>query len=177
MVYEDTDKEKIRAYKRDYARNKYRERRAYAINYLGGKCVVCGARYNLDVDHIDPEEKDYNPFGSWWSVPIEIFNEELDKCQLLCRACHIKKTLENKDYGHEAQHGTTYMYMEYACRCELCVKAMREAWARYKRTYRKQERVKDYVQSKIKPHLNCIKKEEWPNIIDAAKDLFYVEDM
>lgn len=173
MEYEEVDdKERVRAYKRDYARRKYRERRAYAIQLLGGKCTNCGSIYNLDVDHIDPEKKEYNPFGSWWSVPEEIFIEELKKCQLLCRSCHIKKTIENKDYGQAAQHGTTYMYMEYSCRCDECVKAMREAWSRYKKSYRRSLKIKDYVIHKIKPYLNCIKKEEWKAILEETKLLY-----
>jgi hypothetical protein len=61
-----------------------------AINYLGGKCVLCG--YNkfvnaLDFHHLDRKTKLFNISGnfnrSWDAVKAE-----LDKCVILCANCH-----------------------------------------------------------------------------------------
>lgn len=64
---------------------------ARAIEYKGGKCVVCG--YNrcsraLDFHHVDPSTKLFtisnNGFGRSW----ERVKAEIDKCVLLCANCH-----------------------------------------------------------------------------------------
>jgi hypothetical protein len=60
------------------------------VEYLGGKCIVCG--YNscvgaLDFHHRDPKQKEFAISGrhckSW-----EKIKQELDKCDLLCSNCH-----------------------------------------------------------------------------------------
>ena len=70
-----------------YYRNKIKEK---AVEYKGGKCVVCGydrCLKALEFHHINPEEKDFtlgsNTNRSWEKVKIEI-----DKCVLLCANCH-----------------------------------------------------------------------------------------
>lgn len=68
----------------------YRQRmKQRAIEYKGGKCVVCG--YNrcirsLQFHHLDPSEKDFNLAAvtrKWERV-----KPELDKCILVCANCH-----------------------------------------------------------------------------------------
>jgi hypothetical protein len=64
-----------------------------AVNYLGGKCEICG--YNtcvaaLDFHHKDPNQKDFTIAGKLRNhklLSAEI-KRELDKCQLLCSNCH-----------------------------------------------------------------------------------------
>lgn len=74
-------------------RERYRQRRATAILFLGGKCVECGSEEDLHIDHIDPNTKE--PYIGQllttrsWSKVIE---PELKKYQLLCRSCHENKT-------------------------------------------------------------------------------------
>ena len=61
-----------------------------AIEYKGGKCVVCGYnRYfgSLTFHHIDPSTKSYNI--SWhYNYAWEELKKELDKCVLICSNCH-----------------------------------------------------------------------------------------
>lgn len=68
-------------------RKKNKER---AIEYKGGKCVVCG--YNrsitaMEFHHLDPTQKDFgissNSNRAWDKI-----KEELDKCVLICSNCH-----------------------------------------------------------------------------------------
>ena len=72
-------------------RKLYQARRVWAIQRLGGKCVRCGSVDNLEVDHIDPATKSCHPF-SGASLAWSRFVTEIDKCQLLCRFCHLEKT-------------------------------------------------------------------------------------
>lgn len=60
------------------------------VEYLGGKCVLCGydrCVQSLHFHHKDPNEKDFTISGkhcySW-----ERIRKELDKCALLCANCH-----------------------------------------------------------------------------------------
>ena len=75
-----------------------KERRQYLEEYLGGKCVRCGATEKLDFDHIIPADKCYSIGTNITCFSIEELILEVDKCQLLCRPCHIQKGRENGDY-------------------------------------------------------------------------------
>ncbi len=70
---------------------KYEERKEYALNYLGGKCVVCGSTENLQFDHIDGKKKRFY-ITKILTYKIKRLNRELDKCQLLCEKHHREKT-------------------------------------------------------------------------------------
>jgi len=72
-------------------RHYYRKRQA-AIDYLGGKCVVCGCATNLEFDHIDPTTKEMN-VSRFLRRKEEVYKDELDKCQLLCYEHHKEKTM------------------------------------------------------------------------------------
>ena len=69
--------------------NRRKNRLQEAKDYLGNICWCCGATENLQFDHIDPKTKCFNinAQDSW-----EKLIPELDKCQLLCPPCHLKKT-------------------------------------------------------------------------------------
>ena len=56
-----------------------------------GPCVKCGCwdLDQLEVDHIDPNTKVSHRVWSWSKERRE---NELAKCQVLCRACHLTKT-------------------------------------------------------------------------------------
>ena len=61
-----------------------------AIEYLGGKCEICGYDKNisaLDFHHKNPEEKEIS-VSLLYQYSWERMKEELDKCQLLCANCH-----------------------------------------------------------------------------------------
>ena len=75
-----------------------KERRQYLEEYLGGKCVRCGATERLDFDHIIPANKSYTIGSNITCFSLEELILEVDKCQLLCRPCHIQKSRENGDF-------------------------------------------------------------------------------
>jgi hypothetical protein len=75
-----------------------KERRQYLEEHLGGKCVRCGATEKLDFDHITPADKCYSIGTNITTFSLEELIMEVDKCQLLCRPCHIQKSKENGDY-------------------------------------------------------------------------------
>jgi hypothetical protein len=63
-----------------------------AVEYLGGKCSICG--YNkcikaLHFHHIDPHTKEFtisqNTNKAWEKV-----KKEIEKCILLCANCHAE---------------------------------------------------------------------------------------
>ena len=109
--------------KREYQRKWMLERRLKGIQILGGECVTCGSKENLQFDHVKPEEKWSHRF---WSYNWNKINEELAKCQLLCEDCHKIKTHEFM--SDSRNHGHT-MY-KYGCRCEICVSTKKRMNAR-----------------------------------------------
>jgi hypothetical protein len=106
-----------------YMRSKYDSRKKRAIEYLGGRCVVCGTVDHLEFDHIDPLHKSFTITRQLSSSPWEVIISELDKCQLLCQAHHLEKTVGDKDAKNS--HGTLSSYRY--CKCEVC-KAAKSAY-------------------------------------------------
>jgi hypothetical protein len=100
---------------------RYHVQRKKALDYLGNKCVKCGATQSLDIDHIDPKDKKF-PVMSGWSTTPANFESELAKCQLLCRDCHIVKTRQDLGQNNALEvHGTLSSYRY--CKCEKCKEA------------------------------------------------------
>jgi hypothetical protein len=64
---------------------------------MGGKCVKCGCTEALEFDHIDPTTKSFN-ISAGYHKPMEVLEEELAKCQLLCVSCHREKTKKNQEF-------------------------------------------------------------------------------
>lgn len=70
------------------------ERRPKVLQRLGGECEECGTTETLVAHHVDPESKRIHLSGvelcdsSW-----ETIEAEMEKCILLCRACHTKHHL------------------------------------------------------------------------------------
>lgn len=80
----------ITAYKKQQKRHKTK---LQAIEYLGGKCSKCG--YNKCKDalvfhHNNSNEKEFT-IGDFLQNGFEFIKNELDKCSLLCRNCHLKE--------------------------------------------------------------------------------------
>lgn len=73
----------------------YRRRRKKILEYLGSKCADCGKTSTLQVDHTDHLTKGFD-ISKNWSRSWDILEPELDKCQLLCKKCHLSKS---KDEG------------------------------------------------------------------------------
>lgn len=80
--------------------------------FLNGPCCHCGSWENLEVDHVDPEEKEMDATKLWWGLSEAKRVAELAKCQVLCTLCHRVK--------HAAPHGSVGRYKRQGCRCELC---------------------------------------------------------
>jgi hypothetical protein len=100
------------------------KRRQFALAKLGGVCVICGTSELLEFDHIDPSTKIKSPMSLLHASWIK-FNEELDKCQLLCKKHHQEKSkaegsLTQGKASNHISHGTSYAYNIKKCRCELC---------------------------------------------------------
>ncbi len=73
-----------------YTHAKGKEKRMYALEKLGGKCVSCGFnKYpcSLDIHHTDPSIKDEH-FKSIRGWSLERIDREMESCVLLCRNCH-----------------------------------------------------------------------------------------
>jgi 5-methylcytosine-specific restriction endonuclease McrA len=76
------------AYARIYRRNRWQNLRAEF--FVGKSCVRCGSNEQLELDHIDPSTRTTNKFWKYSAVRRET---ELAKCQVLCKPCHIFKTI------------------------------------------------------------------------------------
>jgi 5-methylcytosine-specific restriction endonuclease McrA len=126
----DTCRTAWRAYQRAYKRAKkpelnvrlrerYVQRSAEAIEFLGGRCANCGSVDALEFDHIDPKAKEANVTQlllQGWDRVLD----ELSSCQLLCASCHQEKT--SREWAAKAVHGTDASY-ERGCRCAECRQA------------------------------------------------------
>jgi len=95
------------------------QRKQTLIALLGGVCLGCGTTEKLTFDHVFPETKTFDISQRLdWS--LEVILPELQKCQLLCLACHGHKTRgENGDLA-ASEHGTISMYNNSKCRCADC---------------------------------------------------------
>ena len=70
------------------------KRRREAWLQENGPCSRCGFWGELEIDHIDPEDKSDHRVWSWTEARRV---RELMKCQVLCRFCHsIKTATENR---------------------------------------------------------------------------------
>lgn len=113
-----------------YMKKRYHKIREEAIAYLGGECVICGSKDDLQLDHIFRSEKEFQ-ISQIWSFSRETFYAELDKCQLLCGTCHRAKTAwEVGAKAGRSHHGTLTSYRY--CKCDECRAAYSKYWETYK---------------------------------------------
>ena len=114
-------------YMKNFMRERRKKRRAKFVELLGGKCVSCGTKSNLQFDHIDPKKKKHN-FNQIQDGNESIIHDELKKCVLLCAKCHLEKTKKNNEFVNKdkspSTHGTVWHYKKFKCRCDECKKAM-----------------------------------------------------
>lgn len=67
--------------------------REMALEYGGGKCIVCGydrCRRAMVFHHLDPAKKDFGLSVRGLTRSWEKMRAELDKCVLLCANCHAE---------------------------------------------------------------------------------------
>jgi len=65
--------------------------RQRAIDYLGGKCLLCGysrCQSALDFHHVNGEEKSFGISSKGYTRSWEAVERELRKCVLICANCH-----------------------------------------------------------------------------------------
>jgi len=121
----------MREYMRKYAMRRYYAKKQALIDKLGGKCAVCGSTDRLEFDHVKHGSRAFTITSKVWWAKSEAVASELAKCQLLCHACHMLKSIQEK--GHTPASGTHGTLAAYRyCKCEEC----REANKRYCREYR-----------------------------------------
>jgi 5-methylcytosine-specific restriction endonuclease McrA len=108
---------KRKEYQRDYQRKWIKKRRQDWVDD-NGPCRQCGSSESLEVDHIRREDKTMHT-ASIWSKRKEVRDLELSKCQVLCKVCHLKKTIEESNYPGLI-HGSISGYDKHKCRCEDC---------------------------------------------------------
>lgn len=111
----------------------YKKFHEECISRLGGKCVLCSSLDALQIDHINPLSKSFDLSQNWTSYGSLIFEEELVKCQVLCKPCHqvksgLEASLRNKKDRNEC-HGSLSQYVRYGCRCDKC-KLCHKVWKR-----------------------------------------------
>lgn len=105
--------------KKEYQRQWKQKRRVQWLEE-NGPCVLCGSDEDMQIDHIDPDQKVDHKIWSWSKARREA---ELAKCQILCYSCHKKKTEKER----RPPHGTNSRYTskKFRCRCDLCREAHR----------------------------------------------------
>ena len=138
-------REEYNEYMRKYMAKRYKKRKSQILEQLGGKCIKCESIDNLEIDHKDPDKKRFT-IARCWMHSEEKLREELKKCQLLCKRCHYKKTLEDQGLNSRFTHGTYASYRHNKCRCEKCREACRE----HNREYRKRKREAGFIRRNSK---------------------------
>ena len=85
-----------------YLKEKYYRLKKAVFNLLGNKCAQCGETEGLQIDHKDKTLKKYNVLRQLRCKPWAIILKEVEKCQLLCKKCHLEKTKKEFDrYGEK----------------------------------------------------------------------------
>jgi hypothetical protein len=93
MPYKNLEKQ------REYQRQWMARRKA---EYFSNKnCSTCGRSEQLEIDHIDPSTKLSHKIWSWSKIRRE---EELAKCQVLCKDCHLTKSKKEKIKGEDCSY-------------------------------------------------------------------------
>lgn len=81
---------------RDASRRLARKRQAYihARRDELGPCWHCGSTDRLEFDHVDPSTK-RRDVCRMLTYSIKAIEEEIAKCQVLCKPCHVAKGQAN----------------------------------------------------------------------------------
>ena len=114
------ENQKLRGVKRKYE----------AVLLKGGKCEICGYNKNisaLEFHHLNPEEKSFQLDARHFSNnSLEVLQEELDKCILLCANCHRETHNPSLDIDNidniiiEAENKKSFTNNESGKVCPVC---------------------------------------------------------
>lgn len=120
-----------------YMKERYDERKKIAFDLLGGRCANCGSTENLDIDHVDRKKKTMAT-TRMTMVRMVKFIKELSLCQLLCKSCHIRKTIEER--GNKVAVGThgTLSALRW---CKPPCQACRDAKNKWNREWKKKKKL------------------------------------
>lgn len=94
-----TKEEKL-AYQKKYIQNVIKIAQKYVYDYLlEHPCVDCGENdpIVLQFDHRDPLEKN-NEVSAMLNRSVKLIQLEIDKCDVRCANCHIKRTAKQFNY-------------------------------------------------------------------------------
>lgn len=98
-------RDKYRNYQKQYQKNYYRRKRDEAISALGGVCSQCGSRENLEFDHIKHTSKEAS-VSKIIKCGDERLSAELSKCQVLCKECHLNKSIGERSLAKNTLRGS-----------------------------------------------------------------------
>ena len=121
MPYKDPAKQ------REYQRMHYAGVRARWFEE-NGPCSECKSWIDLELHHRDPEKKISHKIWSWSKRRRD---DELAKCDALCKSCHKKHTRRQKMALAAYVHGTRFMFDKKKCRCRACVDGNAERRKKY----------------------------------------------
>lgn len=105
----------------EYQRKWVAKRRQSWLDSCGG-CAKCGSTEGLELHHKDPSAKVDHRIWSWSDSRR---NEELSKCEALCRRCH-----QSLHKDPLRRHGLR-SYQHHGCRCDICKAAKMVERKRY----------------------------------------------
>ena len=126
-------------YMRVYMLERYTRRRQQAIRALGGKCKRCSSKDDLEFHHKSRRKSgDFVIAKKIVSVAEDRLQDELKKCVLLCKGCHVAQTAKERGFRlARGTHGTISAYRYCGPpKCEACKKAKRD----HHRQWRKRTR-------------------------------------
>lgn len=96
-----------------------------------GPCARCGSSKDLNIDHKVPGSREGGTGNAIFSRKESVRRKELAKCQVLCRPCHVIKSMECGE-RHVTTHGRANMYIKHKCRCDLCKEYKRQSNKKYR---------------------------------------------
>ncbi|MBV5347201.1 hypothetical protein JZU46_03150 [bacterium] len=91
-----------RAKHQKYKQLRIRQQKGELLLYKGGKCSVCGIKYDgenasiFDLHHRIPAEKEFNISAAFNKTKLAYIYKEIEKCDVLCANCH--RLLHNEKY-------------------------------------------------------------------------------
>ena len=86
-----------------------------SINYLGGKCLICGEEniFKLTFHHRDTNEKEFE-LSDYNNIRWSKLKSELDKCDVLCQNCHREFHYDVPLKYDDSRRKDKSIYLEYS---------------------------------------------------------------